>query len=122
MWSPHRLLAGCLLWSTLARAELTIYGLQGQTTIQIGPLATTTTAAPTTTYVTDHSVPTFTGAAAYNQVYLAPPAIPDPAPANTFSINVPQDASLQQGLSIKLNGTFFGFSIEMSVANQLSES
>ena len=110
----------CLFSSSLVRAGVTVYGLQGQTVIQLNSQSTTTTAVPTTSYLTDHGPPQFTGPAAYNQIFLAPPAPPDPAPATTFAINVPQDASLLQGLSIMVNGTFFGFSIEMSVADQLS--
>ncbi|KAH9943353.1 glycoside hydrolase family 79 protein [Epithele typhae] len=119
---PHLLvsvLASCLLSSSTVLAEVTVYGFAGPTTIQLGG-TTTTTAVPTTSFVTANGPPPqFTGAAAYNQVYLAPPAVPDTAPANAFSVDVALEAADVPGLSIMLNGTFFGFSIEMSVVNQL---
>ncbi|KAH9914072.1 glycoside hydrolase family 79 protein [Epithele typhae] len=110
----------CLLAHT--RAEITVYGLLGQTTanpvLNDGAQATPTT----TSFATATTPVAYTQLAAYNPIYLYPPAIPSPAPANTFAIGVPTDAALMSALSIKQSGTFFGFSIEMSVANQLSDS
>lgn len=105
----------------LAYAEVTIYGLTGQTTIHPLDSSSAVPTATTTSFVTTQGPPQYTGLAAYNPVYMLPPPIPDPAPANQFTISLPQDAQHQSDLSIKQQGTFFGFSIEMSVANQLSE-
>ncbi|KAI0774365.1 glycoside hydrolase family 79 protein [Fomes fomentarius] len=103
----------------LAYAEVTIYGLTGQTTIHPLGSSSAVPTATTTSFVTTQGPPQYTGLAAYNPVYMLPPPIPDPAPANQFTISLPQDAQHQSDLSIKQQGNFFGFSIEMSVANQL---
>ena len=121
-YSLLALSASCL-FPTLARADVTIYGLFGSTTAApIQSAGASTATAPTTTFVTTAGPPSYTGLAAYNPIYYEPPAIPSPAPANQFAIGVPSDQNLLSGISIPLPGTFFGFSIEMSVANQLSES
>ena len=109
----------------LASADVTIYGLTGQTTVdpELALGGSTYVPEPTTTsYVTTHGPPQYTGLAAYNPVYMYPPAIPEPPPANQFAIGVPNDAALMEGLSVRQQGNFFGFSIEMSVVNQLSKS
>lgn len=103
------------------KADVTIYGVFGKTTtvpVPSGADIPTTT----TSYVTTNGPARFTSLAAYNDVYLLPPPIPSPAPATAFTINVPNSASNVVGLSIPQAGTFFGFSIEMSVATQLSQS
>ena len=106
----------------LASADVTIYGLTGQTTVdpELALGGSTYVPEPTTTsYVTTHGPPQYTGLAAYNPVYMYPPAIPEPPPANQFAIGVPNDAALMEGLSVRQQGNFFGFSIEMSVATQM---
>ena len=61
--------------------------------------------------------------AAYDTTKLQPPAIPDPAPPNAFSLTLQQDAAVVGGLSIAhTGGCFWGFSIEMSVINQVRKS
>ncbi|KAJ7728935.1 glycoside hydrolase family 79 protein [Mycena maculata] len=64
---------------------------------------------------------TATVAAAYNDTILNPPPVPVPAPATSFTLNIPSvNTSVPQSqLSIPIPGTFFGFSIEMSVITQL---
>jgi hypothetical protein len=63
----------------------------------------------------------YTGAAAYNPTVLDPPAPPNP-PINThFGIQLKSGASGTQGASIQQSGSFFGFSIEMSVVDQVCE-
>ncbi|KAI0370682.1 hypothetical protein BV20DRAFT_1071415 [Pilatotrama ljubarskyi] len=100
------------------RAHVTVYGPFGKTTVAQGQSGTDI--RPTTTsYMTTHGPAQYTGLAAYNDVYLPPPAITSPAPANAFTISVPNGAGLASGLSIPHTGSFFGFSIEMSVATQL---
>ncbi|KAI0702809.1 hypothetical protein C8T65DRAFT_262289 [Cerioporus squamosus] len=110
------------LFASAVHADVTIYGLLGQTTaapVQTGTATGTTQLTATTSFVTDHGPPRYTELAAYNPIYMEPPAIPNPPPANQFAIGVPSDATLMNALSIKQSGTFFGFSIEMSVVNQL---
>ena len=66
--------------------------------------------------------PQATTAAAYNDTLLTPPAVPSPAPATAFQIQVQRDAANTPGLSIPHNGgAFWGFSIEMSVISQVRE-
>jgi len=64
-----------------------------------------------------------TTAPAYNNTRLLPPAIPNPAPSNSFTLTLQQDASVVSGLSIPhVGGCFWGFSIEMSVISQVRKS
>lgn len=96
----------CLLSS--ARAAVTVHG-------QI-PLAQTSTAFD----------PEGTGIpviqlAAYNDTVLNPPPIPDPRPGTAFTLVLPESRDGVYGLSIPQQGAFLGFSIEMSVINQLRE-
>ncbi|KAK0190675.1 glycoside hydrolase family 79 protein [Armillaria mellea] len=58
----------------------------------------------------------YTGAAAYNPTVLNPPPIPDPLPPMQFGIQLQNGGTT--GVSIVQSGSFVGFSIEMSVANQ----
>ncbi|KAJ6612683.1 glycoside hydrolase family 79 protein [Mycena sp. CBHHK59/15] len=92
------------LWSLwfldVARASVTVYG-------QI-PMGITSAASPTATV-----------AAAYNDTVLNPPEIPDLAPATSFTLTIPAANTSVTGLSIPIKGTFFGFSVEMSVITQL---
>ncbi|KAJ7461813.1 glycoside hydrolase family 79 protein [Mycena galericulata] len=63
---------------------------------------------------------TATVAAAYNTTVLNPPPVPDPAPDTSFTLTLQSaSTSVSSGLSIPIPGTFFGFSIEMSVITQL---
>lgn len=59
----------------------------------------------------------YTGAAAYNPTVLQAPPVPNPAPQTNFNIQLQPGG--MQGLSIPLPGSFFGFSVEFSVANQV---
>lgn len=99
------LLSFTFLCSTLAfaQAQVTIYN-------QIALLTQTSPAATST-------------APAYNNTRLVPPAIPDPAPANDFTLTLQQNANIVTGLSIPhVGASFWGFSIEMSVVSQVRES
>jgi len=62
---------------------------------------------------------TYTGSAAYNPTVLNPPPIPNPAPATQFPIPLMPTADLVPGIGIQTPSSFFGFSIEMSVSNQV---
>ena len=101
------LLSLIFLCSTIAfaQAQITVYG---QT--RFGLTATSTaTNAPTP--------------AAYNDTKLVPPAIPSPAPANAFTLTLQQSNTAVNGLSIPhVGGSFWGFSIEMSVISQVRKS
>ena len=91
---------------------VTVYGptgVIGRTTTS----STSTSTAPGTAY-------TGNGAAAYNQVVLQPPPVPQPPQPTQFSLQLQNNAQNVQGLSIPQNGAFYGFSIEMSVVDQIS--
>lgn len=122
------LLGLTLALSPLAWAQssntVTVYGPLGPTTVAPPPppgsSTTTATSTTTTIFVTTTEPPQYTGLAAYNPVFYLPPPIPDNI-ANAFTIGLPNSATLMGGLSVPQKATFFGFSIEMSVATQLSE-
>ncbi|KAF8900473.1 hypothetical protein CPB84DRAFT_1847260 [Gymnopilus junonius] len=58
--------------------------------------------------------------AAYDRTVLTPPAIPSPAPATAYTLNLQREANAVPGLSIPhVGGSFWGFSIEMSVVSQV---
>jgi hypothetical protein len=60
----------------------------------------------------------YTGAAAYNPTTLVAPPPPGPQALPTqLAIQLPN--TVPPGASIPQNGSFFGFSIEMSVVNQV---
>ncbi|KIK59064.1 glycoside hydrolase family 79 protein [Collybiopsis luxurians FD-317 M1] len=88
-------------------ANITVYGITGQQVLD-GQTATNTAAAAN-----------YTGSAAYNPTVLNAPQIPtgDQAPATQFTIQLQNGGT--SGLSITQQGSFLGFSIEMSVANQV---
>lgn len=87
----------------LAAASVTVYGYAGA-------VASSTDTA---------KEPSYTGMQAYNPVVLQPPPLPVPPPANAFTVNVHNTAP--NGVSIKLPGSFMGFSIEFSVLNQVCQ-
>lgn len=97
------------LWlAAIARAQITVYGQKplGQAT------ATTSNAA----------APAVTTYAAYNDTTLIPPPVPNPAISTNFTLSLTRDAATTAGLSIPhVGAAFFGFSIEMSVINQVRE-
>jgi hypothetical protein len=95
-----------LLALALRASAVTIYSQQ--------PLgdATATATAPGASY---------TGLSAYDTTPLNPPPLPNPRPAREFSLTLQPSADLMPGLSIPQKGSFFGFSIEMSVVNQVCE-
>ena len=106
-----------LLYTLLAAAGVvhgagvTVYGPAGQQ-----PVGTATGTASTATASSASST-----LEAYDSRVLDPPPLPDPLPANQFGIQLAASASNVQGLSIPQSGAFYGFSIEMSVATQVSE-
>jgi len=91
----------------LCNASITVYYQAGQT-----PLAQTTTTATGTAY---------TGLPAYDPTTLQAPAPPGPSVVPTeYALQL--NASAPSGVGIAQNGSFMGFSIEMSVVNQVCES
>ncbi|KAJ6556440.1 glycoside hydrolase family 79 protein [Mycena capillaripes] len=60
---------------------------------------------------------TYSGVAAYNPATLVAPPVPSPSILTTIPVQL-QNAGTPN-LSIKQKGSFFGFSIEMSVTNQV---
>ncbi|KAF5339473.1 hypothetical protein D9758_015323 [Tetrapyrgos nigripes] len=84
-------------------AQVTIYYQPNKT-----PGASQTNTASTANY---------TGAAAYDTTVLNPPGLPNPMPALQFGIQLTNRGMI--GMSIPQAGSFMGFSIEMSVANQV---
>ncbi|KAJ7697029.1 hypothetical protein B0H17DRAFT_1197758 [Mycena rosella] len=87
----------------LAHGAITIYQAPGQ-----APLGTASASGGAAAY---------TGAAAYNPTTLLPPPVPSPAPPSTFTLALP--SGVPPGASIAQGGDFVGFSIEMSVSNQV---
>jgi hypothetical protein len=72
---------------------------------------------------TNSNAPVATSPAAYNNTRLVPPAIPRPAPANSFSLTLQQSAAVVNNLSMPhVGGSFWGFSIEMSVISEVRKS
>lgn len=95
-----------------AQAAVTVYGITGvvQQTV-LAPGATSTPSPEPAAYVPP----------AFNTATLIPPPVPSPAPANQFNIQLLQNRADVNGLSIPQSGAFYGFSIEMSVATQVSK-
>ncbi|KAJ7727095.1 hypothetical protein B0H16DRAFT_1697847 [Mycena metata] len=101
---PSRLLLGLTLFLTLTHATVAVY-TPTQVVFTTAPAISGTPAA-------------YTGVTAYNPGTLAPPPLPTPAVlTNPIPINL-QNAGTP-GLGIKQKGSFLGFSIEMSVTNQV---
>lgn len=86
-------------------ASVTVYYQYGQ-----HPLESTTTTAAAADY---------TGAAAYDPTVLNPPPPPNPPIPTQFAIQLQNGGT--PGVSIAQHGAFFGFSIEMSVVDQVCE-
>ncbi|KIY53575.1 glycoside hydrolase family 79 protein [Fistulina hepatica ATCC 64428] len=57
--------------------------------------------------------------AAYNDTLIAPPSVPHPGPATAFTLNIQYTNTSVSGLGVPVHGSFWGFSIEMSVMNQV---
>lgn len=94
---------------SLAWAQYSVYQPQYQVIYNgLSTSVTTTATAASATY---------SGSAAYDTTVLSAPAVPNPAPATSFNIQLYSGG--MTGLSIKQNGGFFGFSIEMSVVNHV---
>lgn len=110
----HALLAA--LAPHACRAGVTVYGLNGAAQQTLGAPA-----ASSSTSTSSAAGAGYTALPAYNSVRLQAPPVPVPPPPTQFALGVQAAAQGVPGLSIPLQGGFFGFSIEMSVVNQVSE-
>ncbi|KAJ7897686.1 hypothetical protein B0H14DRAFT_3589721 [Mycena olivaceomarginata] len=90
-----------LLLASAANAAITVY--------QAGDQAAFTTSIA--------SGATYTGVAAYNPTSMTVPPLPTASVLTTIPVNLQNSGTV--GMSIKQKGSFFGFSIEMSVTNQV---
>ncbi|KAJ7661951.1 glycoside hydrolase family 79 protein [Mycena polygramma] len=92
-----------LLALPLSHAAITVYQAPGQAAFATGSSAAAASA--------------YTGAAAYNPTTLVSPPVPTPAVPSSFSIGLQSGGT--PGASIEQTGDFVGFSVEMSVSNQV---
>ena len=100
-WGKLLLASSCALFAQSALA-VTVYG-------QV-PLGATRTLQPDASY---------TGLPAADPTTLIAPVIsPIPGP---YFLQLTNDVNAVGGVSIPVNGTFYGFSIEVSVVNQIRE-
>ncbi|CDO76008.1 hypothetical protein BN946_scf184780.g15 [Trametes cinnabarina] len=117
MLKPSLFLFGLASLCTHALGSVTVYGQQG---ITIPSAIASTDAAAATAATSDSSwISSF---AAYNNVSLTPPPLPDPLPSFQFGIQLLNNAQNVGGLSIQQKGSFMGFSIEMSVVEQIDRA
>ncbi|KAJ7607419.1 glycoside hydrolase family 79 protein [Roridomyces roridus] len=98
-----RLLLPLLLFSPTVFAAITVVYAPGQ-----APLGTATGSA---------SAAAYSGSAAYNPTVLNAPPIPNPPPPSNFNVSLITGGT--PGASIVQSGDFVGFSVEMSVSNQV---
>lgn len=97
-------------WLGLVAAAVTIYGPSGRIQSQ----TISNTAAVPTSSADVESVD--------NTLVLTPPPIPVPPPPSQFHLVLQNSAQNVQNASIQQTGSFYGFSIEMSVVEQISAS
>ncbi|KAH9927381.1 glycoside hydrolase family 79 protein, partial [Amylocystis lapponica] len=109
MASLRAVLLHSLVFLSAVRANITVYNVNQQ------PFATATS-------ISTSAGATYTGIGAYDPINLNPPPLPNPLPPTQFGIQLQNSAANVVGLSIPLSGTFYGFSIEMSVATQVTRS
>ena len=115
--------------SMLLRPVLVLFGLvrlfqlSDAVTVynQAGPMNPSATSGSSGAQATLGNVGWVSALNAYNNVRLQPPALPSPMPSTTFALALPNQAEHMSGLSIPQRGDFYGFSIEMSVVEQVSE-
>ena len=101
-WGKLLALASSCTFFAQSALAVTVYG---QT-----PLGATETLPPDATW---------TGLPAYDPTTLVPPVInPLPGP---YTLQLTDDVNAVGGVSIPVSGTFVGFSIEVSVVNQIRE-
>lgn len=105
----YSILITILTYPLAILGSVTVYYLEGQSVLSpYGTTSETGTAAAAS----------YTGSAAYNPTMLQAPAPPGSAALPT-SFGITLQNSVPGGASIVQTGGFFGFSVEMSVANQV---
>lgn len=104
-------------WVALVDAQYKIYQPKNQVIFGGSALTYTSTATATGTA----AFANYTAAAEYDSTTLNPPAVPDPPIPTVVPVQLPSSGGFSN-LSAPVNGAFFGFSIEMSVSNQVCES
>ena len=101
------LLVAVVSYWVISAAAVTIYGPKG-------PVASSTSAAASSSATAGSSSP--------GSLTLTPPPIPSPGPPTQFHLTLQNSAQNVPNLSIPQSGAFYGFSIELSVADQISTS
>ena len=102
-------------WLPLVVAQYTVY--QPKEQVIFGGTYLHLTATPTTTAV----AATFSYGAAYDHTSLSAPPVPSPPISTQVPIQLPSSGGFQN-MSSPVTGAFMGFSVEMSVANQVCAS
>ncbi|KAI9432699.1 hypothetical protein H4582DRAFT_1087499 [Lactarius indigo] len=98
------------VWAAIVNAQYSVYQPKNQVIFGGSALNYTNTAAA--------AAASYTGAAAYDPTILNPPAVPEPPIPTQVPVQLTSSGGIPN-LSIPQNGGFFGFSIEMSVSNQV---
>ena len=101
-----------LVWATLVHAQWSVLRPKNQVIFGGSALNYTATQSGTAAFAN------FTAAAEYDPTTLNPPPIPSPPLPTVVPVQLTSSGSLPN-LSARINGAFFGFSVEMSVANQV---
>lgn len=91
---------------------ITVYGVGGAS---LQSISTTASASASMSAVPAGYTPP-----ALKTVMLTPPPVPSPIPSMSFTVELQNSADNVPGLSIPQSGAFYGFSIEMSIVNQVS--
>ena len=101
-----------LVWGWAVIGLLSLLPVQASVTVyNTNPYSMTSTA----------SAANYTAPAYSDSTNLTAPTLPNPLPATNFALQVGASNTSQGGLSIPIPGTFYGFSVEMSVADQVCE-
>ena len=103
-------------WATLVNAQYKIYQPKNQVIFGGSALNYTNTASATGTA----AFANYTAPAEYDPTTLTPPPVPSPPIPTVVPVELPSSGGFSNS-SAPVNGAFFGFSIEMSVANQVCE-
>ncbi|PSS11011.1 hypothetical protein PHLCEN_2v3307 [Hermanssonia centrifuga] len=106
---PRVVPAVLLLGACVVSASITVYGVSGAAQQTFDVTATAVSSASPSTYT----------AAAFNSVVLQAPEVPVPGPPTQFNLSLQSSSQNVAFLSIPQSGSFFGFSVEFSVVNQV---
>ncbi len=106
---PRVVPAALLLGACVVNASITVYGVSGAAQQTFDVTATGASSASPSAYT----------AAAFNSVVLQAPQVPVPGPPTQFNLSLQSSSQSVAFLSIPQSGSFFGFSVEFSVVNQV---